>query len=186
MPPLDAHATVPAPSRRHVLIVEDDPLIRCLIADVLADVGYVVYTAQDGAEALASLAEARPDVVVLDLEMPGLDGRTFLTRCRQDPRHRHLPVVVLSGAATAREDAQRLGAQAYMGKPFVIDRLREIVGALPYTPDAVGLVRQCAWCYAVLDRDDVYSLQPRIRLQGVTHGVCPVCKAQLYAEIEAP
>ena len=186
MPTLDPLAPVPALPSRRVLVVEDDPVVSRLIAEVLAEVGYVVNTAHDGAEALASLTEARPDVVVLDLEMPGLDGRAFLTRCRQDPRHRHLPVVVLSGAATAREDAQRLGAQAYMGKPFVIDRLRDIVGALPYTPDAVGLVRQCAWCYAVLDRDDVYSLQPRIRLQGVTHGVCPVCKGQLYAEIEAP
>lgn len=175
---------MPVLAGRRVLVVEDDPGTCWAIAEVLTASGFVVSTALDGAEALAVLNVVQPDVVVLDLEMPGIDGRTFLTRCRKDPRHTHLPVVVLSGAATAREDAQRLGAQAYMGKPFEVSQLEAIVAALPYAPDVLGLVRQCAWCHSVLGIDKAYSLQPGIRLQCASHGVCPVCKAQLYAEVD--
>lgn len=98
-----------------VLVIDDDPVVRRLVALTLADEGYGVRTAANGAEALELVSEVDPDVIVLDLEMPEVDGRT----CFRELRARGVgaPVMVLSayGAHRARRE---LGAEAAMDKPF--------------------------------------------------------------------
>jgi chemosensory pili system protein ChpA (sensor histidine kinase/response regulator) len=79
-----------------VLVVEDDPWIQWMIADDLADRGYEVVTAQDGAEALQHVREVRPDVIVLDL--PRLDGWELANRCRAVAGGAAIPIVVVSAA----------------------------------------------------------------------------------------
>lgn len=98
-----------------VLIVDDDPAISKMMRLNLVSEGFGVRTAIHGADGLTSVAEHEPDVIVLDLQMPVMDGRTFFRELRA--RGCDIPVIVLSayGADSARLE---LGAEASMGKPF--------------------------------------------------------------------
>lgn len=99
----------------HVLVVDDDPIVRRLVRATLADEGYEVAVASDGEEALRLASEDHPDVIVLDLEMPKLDGRAAFRELRT--RGVRAPVLILSanGAHSAR---QELAADAALDKPF--------------------------------------------------------------------
>ncbi len=108
----------PPPTR--ILVVEDERDIGALIAYHLAREGYRVRTAGDGAEALAALAAERPDLVVLDLMLPGASGYDVLKEVRERDELRDVPVVVLTAR---RDEADRvkgleLGADDYITKPF--------------------------------------------------------------------
>jgi AraC-like DNA-binding protein/FixJ family two-component response regulator len=93
-----------------VLIVDDDPQARDLYAQVVSQAfpGATVQTAEDGAAALARLAESTPTLVILDLTMPNVDGFAVLEAMRADPATRRVPVVVMSGRALSFEDVRRL------------------------------------------------------------------------------
>jgi len=110
----------------YVLVVEDDPELRDVVAMVLEDSGYTVETANNGAEALAKIDQSPPALVVTDLRMPVMDGWELVQACRQRPDCRHLPVVVMSAAHRAPA-AQTLQAQAFVPKPFEIDELLSTV-----------------------------------------------------------
>ena len=111
----------------HILIVEDDPDVRNLLSEVLSEDGYDVASAQDGAEAIAQLRRRRPDAILLDLMMAGLDGWDFLTLYRQLPGP-HAPVIVVTAAARGGiERAHDEGADAVVTKPFSVDRLLDLV-----------------------------------------------------------
>lgn len=108
----------PPPTR--ILVVEDERDIGALIAYHLAREGHRVRTAGDGAEALAALAAERPDLVVLDLMLPGASGYNVLKEVRERDELRDVPVVVLTAR---RDEADRvkgleLGADDYITKPF--------------------------------------------------------------------
>src|SRR4051794_30959400 len=81
---------------RHVLVVEDEFTIRTMLTDALGDAGYTVFTAADGAEALRHLRSARPDLIVLDMMMPGVSGWQFLEQSRPLLERMNIPVVILS------------------------------------------------------------------------------------------
>jgi DNA-binding NtrC family response regulator len=110
--------------RQHVVLCADDePQIRRLIADVLGSRGFQVLTAEDGREALSRFEADRPDLVLLDLRMPHVDGLQVLSRIKtQNPA---LPVVLISGHGDIRTavDAMRLGAYDFIEKPFLVDHL---------------------------------------------------------------
>ena len=113
---------------RHVVLVADDEEdVRFLLSRLLGDVGYEVHLAQDGLEALERIDEDRPDLVILDLMMPGLDGWGVLERLKS---HSNPPIVVL---LTARGDPEsfargiRAGAAAYVTKPF---RFHELIATV--------------------------------------------------------
>jgi DNA-binding response OmpR family regulator len=113
---------------KRVLIVEDDDDIREAICNVLQDEGFQPICARDGVEASAMLA--RVDVaslVLLDLWMPGMNGRDFATRMREDPRWSSVPIVVLSADRHLDEIAQSIGARACLPKPFAIEAFLSIV-----------------------------------------------------------
>ncbi|MFD0638392.1 response regulator transcription factor [Catenulispora yoronensis] len=113
-----------------MLVVDDEPGIRSVLASSLEFEGYAVRTAADGRAALAEVEQARPDLVVLDVLMPGMDGLTACRRLRAgDP---HLPVLMLTardltGDRVAGLDA---GADDYLAKPFELDELLARVRAL--------------------------------------------------------
>ena len=98
-----------------VLVVDDDPGLLRMMRLALVSEGLEVVTATDGAEALDRISAQSFDVVVLDLQMPRMDGRTFYREIRS--RHNETPVVILSayGAESARNE---LGAQGAINKPF--------------------------------------------------------------------
>lgn len=123
----------------HVLLVDDNEDIRRLVALLLRDAGYAVECAEDGAEALARIQQGSPDLVVLDLMMPGMPGWDLLALLRgtvQPP-----PVVVLSALGECRRAAQA-GAAGCLAKPFRIQDLlhacEAALGVEPYAPGQRG------------------------------------------------
>jgi len=110
-----------------ILVVEDDPRLRTLLARYLRGVGYVVDEAENGAEALAKMAGRPPDAVLLDMVMPQVNGPEFLATTRNDPRLAAVPVVILSGAPADEQSAKELGARAYLMKPIDLDVLKAVI-----------------------------------------------------------
>ncbi len=115
---------------RRILVVDDEPSIRAIVAETLEEEGYQVQTASNGQEALDLVRCIPPDAVVLDMMMPVMDGWTFLQACREDPKCADLRVMCLSAAPTAAADAARLGAKACMTKPFDLDALLSTIQQL--------------------------------------------------------
>lgn len=105
---------------RRVLVVDDDELTREILATILDLEEFEVDLAEDGEQALAAVAAGPPDVVVLDVMMPGLDGFEVLRRLRADEATAHLPVILLTARDTAedRRAGEEAGADAYLTKPF--------------------------------------------------------------------
>ncbi len=109
-----------------MLVVDDDEPIRTVVADVLNDEGYDVSLAVDGSEALTSCRESCPDLILLDLNMPGVDGRQFLAAYRRD-EGRHAPVVIFSAVQSAFRVAADVAADGFLSKPFLIADLAATV-----------------------------------------------------------
>jgi DNA-binding response OmpR family regulator len=103
-----------------ILVVDDDPVIQKLLAVNFEMEGYRVVTGGDGAEALAQVAAEHPDVVLLDVMMPKLDGIEVVRRIKADPATAAIPVLLLSAKAQSKDIAAGLeaGADGYITKPF--------------------------------------------------------------------
>ena len=114
-----------------VLVVDDELAIRTLIDDVLSESGYEVSTACNGTDAMAAISLARPDVVLLDLVMPGMDGWEFLRTWQESIALRGMPIAVLS-AATLDESGLPCsgGPVRFLPKPFDIGTLLHTVAEL--------------------------------------------------------
>jgi DNA-binding response OmpR family regulator len=102
-----------------VLVVDDEPGIRAVLAELLIDEGYRVVVAQDGVEALRQIGDVSPDLVLLDLNMPKLTGWEVVERLRALAIT--LPIVIMTAGQSATIEAARLGAAAALPKPFAID-----------------------------------------------------------------
>jgi len=113
----------------YVLVVDDDPGVRDVVAGALRDDGYDVRTARDGMGALAAVVEESPDLVVLDLRLPDIDGGVVISRLRPDYTG---PILICSGVREeqARIHALDAGADDFMVKPFGIAELRARLRAL--------------------------------------------------------
>ncbi len=111
---------------RRLLVVEDDASIREMIEMILASEGYDVVTARDGAEALAMLSRERPDLILLDMKMPRMDGWEFARHYAvlPDPKP---PIVVITAAQDTARRAAEIGANGYLAKPFGIDDLLRVI-----------------------------------------------------------
>jgi DNA-binding response OmpR family regulator len=119
---------VPVSARRgRVLVVDDDASVTRLVSLSLLDEGFEVVTAANGEEALLAVDENDPDVIVLDLQMPVMDGETFYRHLRE--RGVRTPVLVLS-AYGARSASRRMGAEDALDKPFDPDLLARRVSRL--------------------------------------------------------
>jgi DNA-binding response OmpR family regulator len=107
-------------NRRTVLVVEDDPPLRRMIGIFLRAAGYRVCAAEDGPSGLALARDERPDLVLLDLMLPGLDGGEVLRRIKGDARTAAIPVLVLTASVDPplTEQALRLGATRFLTKPI--------------------------------------------------------------------
>ena len=110
-----------------VLVVDDEPLIRELVADALREVGFEIQCAANGVEAFDVLRGWLPSVIVLDLMMPQLDGLGFCEMLRLNPRFAKIPVLLVTAAYSPQAAAERIGASAILTKPFELDHLVEMV-----------------------------------------------------------
>ena len=119
-----------------VLVVDDDPIIRETMAAALGDEGYAVKVAGDGHQALATLREWRPDLIVLDLMMPVMDGFAFRSAQRGVDGCSDIPVVVLSAAHNVRSRVGELAPAAVFPKPFDLDEVLDTIGRLLNGPGA--------------------------------------------------
>ncbi len=127
-----------------ILVVDDEPKIATLARDYLEHAGFAVLTAGDGPSALATIRQRRPDLVVLDLGLPGLDGLDVTRELRRDST---IPIVML----TARDDeldkllGLELGADDYLTKPFspreLVARVRAVLRRADRPPDAAETIR---------------------------------------------
>lgn len=109
---------------KKILIIDDDPVIVNYLQALLNDNGYHTVTASDSAAGLAVVQAERPDMITLDLEMPGDWGPRFYRKLRQDKISRHIPVVVISGIDG---DHAIKDAVAFLPKPFDPDKLLGII-----------------------------------------------------------
>ena len=115
-----------------VLIADDKESSREFVRTVLEHAGCIVEEAADGLEALASIKANPPDLVVLDLHMPGLDGFAVMEAIRKDAQYTSLPIVALTASAMQgdREHALAAGFMDYMTKPISLNELRSRLLAL--------------------------------------------------------
>lgn len=114
--------------KKKILVIDDEVNIALLLENFLSD-EYEVAVLNNGLDALEWLESNLPDLVICDIQMPGLDGYEFLTKFRQRGFTRHTPVIMLSAKAESKEriKAYKLGAQDYVTKPFNPEELEEVV-----------------------------------------------------------
>ncbi len=112
-----------------VLVVDDDPDLLEAICDILGTESYRVARARNGLEALERVDAERPDVILLDLMMPVMDGVTFAQALRQRPAASDVPILVISADGNPQRAAS-VNARGYLAKPFDIDALLAHVAAI--------------------------------------------------------
>ncbi len=119
---------------QYILVVDDDDDFRDALSEVLTEAGYPVQKAENGAVALAKVAEEAPGIVLLDLKMPVLDGWGVMERMRGDAKSAAVPILILSAYGFEWE-AELLGAQGYIPKSVgmdeILDRVRKAAGPPP-------------------------------------------------------
>ncbi|MBA2297960.1 MAG: response regulator [Actinobacteria bacterium] len=135
------HTDTKSPGRRcsRILVVDDDPGIRALCSGILADEGFEVIEATDGQEGFAWALRDPPDLVLLDVGMPVLDGFGLAVALRGDERTRDIPFVFITGEAQPELEAHayEIGALGFFAKPFEPSVLSAFVRRVlePFRPD---------------------------------------------------
>ena len=105
---------------RRILVVEDQPDNRRIIRDLLTSAGYQLIEAEDGEAGVRLAGEHRPDLILMDIQLPVLDGYEATRRIKGDPELRSIPIVVVTSYALSGDDekARAAGCDAYVAKPF--------------------------------------------------------------------
>ncbi|MEO6890330.1 MAG: Hpt domain-containing protein [Ktedonobacteraceae bacterium] len=146
--PGDTHGTVSTAARppampaaptkqehgKHVLVVDDSPSVRRVVSNMLKQHAWEVQMARDGVEALEMITHETPAAVLLDIEMPRMDGYELMATVRAQEQYRTLPLVVLTSRAAAKHQqrAMQLGASAYIVKPYQDEELITTLNSLVY------------------------------------------------------
>lgn len=125
-----------------VLVVDDEPMVRETLGQLLAEEGYVVDLAVDGESALQCIHAARPDAILLDLMMPGMNGRQFLQALRADVAYEHVPVLLMTAVHGLEVNLATLGASEVVEKPFNTDELLNKVALAVYRSRAANRMIQ--------------------------------------------
>jgi chemotaxis protein histidine kinase CheA/ActR/RegA family two-component response regulator len=122
----------PAAQNTYVLVVDDSPSVRRVVSNMLKAHGWEVQTARDGVEALEVIARQMPAAVLLDIEMPRMDGYELMATVRSQEQYRFLPLIVLTSRAATKHQqrALQLGADAYVVKPYQDEELLNTIATL--------------------------------------------------------
>src|SRR5688572_33468184 len=122
-------STAPNPERSTILIVDDFDDTRLLLRTWLEKKGYRVIEAEDGQAAVSTAESRRPDLIIMDVEMPELDGLSATRQIRGLPGFEHVPIIAVSayGAHQFREEALTAGCNEYVSTPFEPDELEQLI-----------------------------------------------------------
>ncbi|HJT58157.1 MAG TPA: response regulator, partial [Ktedonobacteraceae bacterium] len=122
------------PHGKHVLVVDDSPSVRRVVGNMLKQHGWEVQLARDGVEALEMITRETPAAVLLDIEMPRMDGYELMATVRAQEQYRTLPIVILTSRAATKHQqrAMQLGASGYLVKPYQDEEMLNILNTLVY------------------------------------------------------
>jgi two-component system cell cycle response regulator DivK len=114
-----------------IMIVEDSEDIRTLLAELLEGEGYDLVFATNGEEGLETAKAIQPDIILMDLSLPGMDGWEAVYRLRQLPAFKKTPIVALTAHATRKDEERALavGCTGYISKPFDMDKLLQYIAS---------------------------------------------------------
>jgi len=117
---------------KKILIIEDDPEERLILSRELKRIGYIVYEAATGEEGLKIFKEDKPDLVILDVVLPGIDGWEVLKRIKKGPLSRKVPVMMLTGKSEDEDKIKgyEIGADYYVTKPYNVNKLLPVIKSL--------------------------------------------------------
>ncbi len=106
------------PAEKKILIIDDEPNIVSTLAKRLEFSGYMVSTADNGADGLKKVQTENPDLILLDILMPKMDGYSFIKKLKENKKTKYLPVIVISAKAGMKELFTPEGISDYISKPF--------------------------------------------------------------------
>jgi chemosensory pili system protein ChpA (sensor histidine kinase/response regulator) len=125
-----------------VLVVDDSLTVRKITSRLLVREGFEAGTARDGVDALQILADRTPDVILLDIEMPRMDGFEFAKTVKSDPKLKGIPIIMITSrtAEKHRSRAREIGVEVYLGKPYQEEELlaeirKAVAGQLTPSPE---------------------------------------------------
>ncbi len=194
-----------------ILVVDDTPANLGVLFAGLRNAGYKVLLNENGEAALKTATDVLPDLIILDVTMPGIDGFEICRRLKADSRTRDIPVIFMTALTDSVDEVKglSLGAVDYISKPIkveiVLTRLNthltlrktlkdlerknlELQEALAAIKTLSGMIPICAWCGKKIrnERDEWVSVTSYIEAHSeveFTHGLCPDCGKGLHAEI---
>ncbi len=172
--------------KKRILIVDDDPVNMQLLEDLLNENGYRVDASSDGKSALEFIENESPDLILLDVMMPGLDGYEICEKLKSNIETKHIPVIFL----TAKNDVEdvvrgfKVGGVDYVSKPFNSEELIARVNTHIEIKMLRGLLPICASCKSIRDDDGYWqSVETYFEQNNITefsHTVCEKCADKLY------
>jgi CheY-like chemotaxis protein len=118
------------PNGNAILIVDDEVGVLEVVEFILIDLGYTVFSALNGRDALARLAESLPDLILLDFMMPIMDGAAFLKSIRADPKYRDIPVILTSALPEQTIKSKCPGYNLFLRKPYKFENLIQGINSL--------------------------------------------------------
>ncbi len=189
--------------RGTILVVDDEPTNLQVLFDYLGGLDYRLLLAEDGEDALDQAAFAEPDLILLDVMMPGIDGFETCRRLKKDEAVRGIPVIMMTALADTRDKVEgfRAGAVDYITKPFqqeeVLARIdahitlhrqrRELQEALAQVKRLSGMLPICAECKKIRNDHGYWQgIETYIREHSeatFSHGICPACAKTLYPDL---
>ncbi|QBC42327.1 response regulator [Iodobacter fluviatilis] len=119
-------------AKKTILILDDSASMRATVSITLNGAGYEVIEAKDGNEGLSKLSGLRVNLIISDVNMPGMDGITFLKKLKEQAAHRYVPVIMLTteSADDKKQQGKEAGAKAWIVKPFEPAKLLDAVSKL--------------------------------------------------------
>jgi chemosensory pili system protein ChpA (sensor histidine kinase/response regulator) len=125
-------APLPSDQRPLAMVVDDSITVRRVMERFLERNGLKVVTAKDGLDAISVLQEAKPDIILLDIEMPNMDGYEFATHVRNDPRVADVPIIMITSRVGDKHRARaiEIGVNDYLGKPYQDSQLLDAIQRL--------------------------------------------------------
>ncbi len=171
-----------------VLAVDDKPQNLQFLGKLLSDNGYEVGMAQNGQQAINFVKTNEPDLILLDIMMPDIDGYDVCRQLKDDFSARHIPIIFLT-AKTDPEDIVKgfdVGGVDYVTKPFNSPELLARIRTQIELKILRGLIPMCSKCKKIRDDDGFWqrvdSYIERNSLITFTHGICPDCLTDLYGD----